>query len=429
MNLKRFTIREEYFGSLIYDSEKKDYIPFDEEATLFFKKSSEGISLSEIYSQYLNNKTEQNFKTFVNLCKSVGLLNDNDIFDGIFISRKNTDENKKCLSAPLKVHLQVTNECPLKCRHCSQVSREPRENELTFEEISHLISDLSEMGTKEICFSGGDPFCREDFINIVNIAVRRGLSVSISCSGLFISRAIAKKISELDLKQIKISFDGSSEKSYDYFRGKGTYRRAIRGIKTIREMFKCKMVLHSVIMKPNIGELLSLFRAIQKLEADEWTVDFFRSIGSATSHKNFALIPEEINLVRRTLKKFSETSEMKIKIPSLPEISSKISIYSNFGCPAGNIYCYINSAGFVKPCGFMPDSIFAGNIKNDSIQNIWLNSKLFSDLRSSLGVDKCRACGFYKSCRGGCRARCIENNKNIETNDPFCFMAISKEKN
>ena len=147
MNLKRFTIREEYFGSLIYDSEKKDYIPFDEEATLFFKKSSEGISLADIYSQYLNNKTEQNFKTFVNLCKSVGLLNDNDIFDGIFISRKNTDENKKCLSAPLKVHLQVTNECPLKCRHCSQISREPRENELTFEEISHLISDLSEMGS------------------------------------------------------------------------------------------------------------------------------------------------------------------------------------------------------------------------------------------------------------------------------------------
>ena len=428
MNLKRFTVREEYFGSLIYDLEKKDYIPFDEEATLIFKKTAEGQALSDIYSKYLSNKSEQNFKTFINLCKSIGLLNDNDVFDGVFINRQNIAEKQKCLSAPLKVHLQVTNECPLKCRHCSQSSREPRENELTFEQISHLISELSEIGTKEICFSGGDPFCREDFINIVNIAVRRGLSVSISCSGLFVSRAIAKKIAELDIKQIKVSFDGSSEKSYDYFRGKGTYRRAIRGIKTIREMFKCKLVLHSVIMKPNIGELLSLFRAIQKLEADEWTIDFFRQIGSASTHKNFALQPEDINLVRRTVKKFSETSEMKIKIPSLPEISSKISIYSNFGCPAGNIYCYINSSGFVKPCGFMSDSTFAGKIKNDSLQNIWLNSKLFSDMRASLGVDKCRNCGFYKSCRGGCRARATEIGKNIDVNDPFCFIATSEEK-
>ena len=76
----------------------------------------------------------------------------------------------------------------------------------------------------------------------------------------------------------------------------------------------------------------------------------------------------------------------------------------------------------------MPDSTFAGNIKNDSLQDIWLNSKLFSDMRSSLGVDKCRNCGFYKSCRGGCRARTTENGKNIEVNDPFCFIATSEEK-
>ena len=50
MNLKRFTVREEYFGSLIYDLEKKDYIPFDEEATLIFKKTAEGQALADIYS-------------------------------------------------------------------------------------------------------------------------------------------------------------------------------------------------------------------------------------------------------------------------------------------------------------------------------------------------------------------------------------------
>ena len=89
------------------------------------------------------------------------------------------------------------------------------------------------------------------------------------------------------------------------------------------------------------------------------------------------------------------------------------------------IYCYINSIGAVKPCGFMPDSTFAGNIRNQSLQDIWINSKLFSDMRDSLGVEKCLNCGFYKSCRGGCRARCAENGKNLETNDPFCFRAVS----
>lgn len=424
MTLKRFTVREEYFGSLVYDREKKDYIPFDAEATAVFRETSAGMPLAEVYSSFCKKNSEQSFQTFVKLCQSIELLNDEGVFDGDFI---NTGGGSlSVLSAPLRVHLQITNACPLKCRHCGQASREPYENELSFDEICSLIDEMAAIGVLEICIGGGEPFSRGDFINIVSYAAKKGIAVSLSASGLFVSRAAAKKLSEIGLKQIRISFDGASEKSYDYYRGKGTYRRAVRGIKTLRELFDCPLILHSVIMKPNIGELLSLFRAVQKFEADVWSLDFFRRSGGASSLTNFSLTPADASLVLRTVRRFAETSSVKIKIPSFPERASKINLYRGFGCSGGRMYCYINAKGDVKTCGFMPDSQIAGNIRRASLKDIWLYGEPFKELRELQGNDICNNCPSYNSCRGGCRARSFESH-DLNGQDPLCHL-IEEDK-
>ncbi|MCQ2735828.1 MAG: radical SAM protein [bacterium] len=422
---RRFTVRKEYFGSLVYDRERMDYIPFDAEATAVFRETAAGMPIEEVYSKFCAQKnSEQTFKTFVALCQSIGLLDENGVFSGDFIDNQASEE-QKCLSAPLKVHLQITNECPLKCRHCSQVHRDPSPRELSPKDIMHLIDDLARTGVKELVFGGGDPFCKEDLISLVAYAHSKGISPSISSSGLFVSRAAAKKLSETPLKQIRISFDGSSEKSYDYYRGKGTYRRAVRGIKTIREIFSCPLVIHSVIMKTNIGELLSLFRAVQKMEADIWSVDFFRPLGSASTLSNFVLSPDEAALVCRTLRRFSESSDIKIRIPAFPRGSAGRRLYEGFGCAAGITGCHIDSEGNVKPCGFFPQSYIAGNIRSASIRDIWLSSSVFRELRTLQGNDSCRTCPSYSSCRGGCRARCICGGLSPDSRDPLCPYAGS----
>lgn len=420
MSLKRFIARKEYFGCLVYDRDRKDYISFDDDAAVVFRESIAGTSLDEIRTKFCQTYSDQSFATFVALCKSIDLLDEHDRFNGDFISKEILN-NGSFLSFPIKLHLQITNECPLRCRHCSQSSYDRLENELSLAEIKRIIDEMADYACQELTIGGGEPFVSELLLDTIKYASEKGLSVSISTSGMCVTRALAKRIADLGLKSIRISFDGPSEKSYDYLRGKGTYRRAVRGIKTLRELFKIPIRLHSVIMKPNLGELLGLFRAVQKLEADEWSVDFMMIKGAARTVPHFAITKEDAALVSRSIERFSHDSELKITMPTFPYKGPKNRIYRGFGCPGGNTSIYISANGAVRICGFMPEGVL-GNIRTKSIAEIWHQYQQHK-LSVDSSNDTCRICDFFESCRGGCRARAKLVNKPNEP-DPNCFLNV-----
>lgn len=422
--MKRFVAREEYFGSLIYDRQKGDYIPFDKDATNIFKQSLTK-SLDELQAGLDKSVSEQNFKTFIQLCQSIDLIDASGRFVGDFISLKMTPDAPQVLSAPLRVHLQITNECQLRCRHCSQESRDPLADELTFEEIKKLLNDLVSIGTFEVNIAGGEPFLREDLLQIITYARSLGMNVTLSTSGLFVSRVVAKKIAEIGLKRIRISFDGATEKSYDYFRGKGTYRRAIRGIKTLRELFDIPIVVHTVLMKPNLTEILTILRAVQKLRCNIWSVDFVKPLGSAKNAKQFLLDREDVSQIMNTIKRLQEASSIKIEMPQFPYKAPKKGVYRGFGCVGANLYCYISANGNVKPCSFVSENYQSGNIRKQHIKDIWLQGKGHLDFRELAGNETCLNCEFYNSCRGGCRARAIYDG-TPEGVDPLCFLQKDK---
>ncbi|MDQ7825660.1 MAG: radical SAM protein [Candidatus Eremiobacteraeota bacterium] len=424
MTLKRFVAREEYFGSLIYDRQRCDYIPFDRDATVIFKQSSEGKTTDEIFPTVAKNVSEQNFKTFVQLCQSIELIDGQGHFVGDFISNP-VEDGLQALSSPLRVHLQVTNECQLKCRHCSQDTRDAFQDELSLEEIKKLIDEMAAIGSFELNVGGGEPFLREDLVQIVAHARKMGISVSISTSGLFVSRVVAKKIAELGLKKLRISFDGATEKSYDYFRGKGTYRRAIRGIKTLRELFDIPIVVHTVLMKPNLSEMLTILRAVQKLRCTTWSVDFVKPVGSAKGLKQFLLDPADAAQAMKTIRRLAEASSIKIVMPQFPYKAPKKGIYRGFGCVGANLYCFVSARGEVKPCSFVSGDYFSGNIRQASLRELWQKGPGHQKFRELAGNENCLNCEFYNSCRGGCRARAIYEGIPDGV-DPLCFVQYER---
>lgn len=417
----RFIGRKEYFGSLIYDKDRGDYIPFDWDATYIFEESKKR-SQKEIFKKLNGKITEQGFQTFIQLCQSIELMDKEGKFLGEILSSPAVPQ---ILSAPLKVHLCITKECPLKCRHCSQESRDPAPDELSLKDIQKLIDELASIGTFEISLGGGDPFMRKDLPEIVAYARNAGISVSISSTGLFIGKPAAKKLSEYGIKSFKISFDGSTEKTYDYIRGKGTYRRAMRGLKILREVFpEVPITLHSVLMKSNINEITSLLRNAQKLQCNIWSIDFVKPAGSAKSNPQIHLTPKEAAEAIEYIRKLAENSSIKIEMPQFPYKSTKKGIYRGFGCVGGNLYCYIDSSGNAAPCSFLMEHYTSGNIKKTSLKNIWLKGEGFQKIRALAGNETCLRCDFYNTCRGGCRARAVKSG-NPNSVDPCCFLQFA----
>lgn len=417
---KRFVGRKEYFGSLIYDRERGDYIPFDWDATYIFEESLKS-NLDQVFKKMDGRLTLQSFQTFVQLCQSIELLDAQGRFTGEMLANPPAPN---ILSAPLRVHLTVTNECPLRCRHCSQKTRDAYPNELTLDEFHKLFDDLAAAGVCEVTIAGGEPFSRDDIVPIVTYARQKGLTVNISTTGLFISRVQAKKLADVGLKSIRISFDGSTEKSYDYFRGKkGAYRRAMRGIKALREIFeKTPITLHTTIMKQNMNELLTLARMVQKLKCDTWSVDYVKPQGYAAADSRMWLSREEAETVFKALSRIAENSSVRVEMAHFPYRTQRKVIYRGFGCVGANLYCYINSQGLVSPCSFTIDYFPSGSLRKQTIKEIWQTADAFKKFRGFPGNETCHKCDYFSSCRGGCRIRAIMATQNGSAIDPNCFV-------
>jgi AdoMet-dependent heme synthase len=94
------------------------------------------------------------------------------------------------------------------------------------------------------------------------------------------------------------------------------------------------------------------------------------------------------------------------------------------GCPAGTHYMGIRPNGDVTPCPYLP--VFAGTLRQASLQDLWTSSGLFNDIRrrTSLG-GRCGDCEMNGHC-GGCRARAFGMTDDLMAEDPLCTHTPGK---
>ena len=326
------------------------------------------------------------------MCRSIELFDAEGRFSGQFVPARPV---AGMLSAPMRVHLAITNECELNCRHCSQDTREALPNELTLEELQALFDQMADLGTCQLHIGGGEPLLRPDLLAIVRYAHQKGLSVSLSTTATSVNRVQMKKIAELGLKSLRVSFDGAAEKSYDYYRGvKGAYRKAVRGMKTLREVFdKTPIIMHTTLMRPNVSEILALARLVQKLQLDAWSLDFVKPVGYAAEQPTLWLGKEEGEDLFKKLGKMVENFNLPLRMAHFPYKGQQHgSTQLGYRCLGANLYCYVSPNGSVAPCSFTCRQFPAGNIRRKSLREIWVESDMFRKFRT--GVAGPQACTF-----------------------------------
>ncbi len=75
------------------------------------------------------------------------------------------------LQSPLAVEIEITNKCFRHCSYCAYESgptpKISRANELTTQQWIDVISDLEREGVMALEFTGGDPFVRDDALDLL----------------------------------------------------------------------------------------------------------------------------------------------------------------------------------------------------------------------------------------------------------------------
>ncbi|MFH1721653.1 MAG: radical SAM protein, partial [Candidatus Altiarchaeota archaeon] len=127
---------------------------------------------------------------------------------------------------PVIVYLFPTNRCNLRCIYCC-VDHSVREREFTKDEIHKLIDELADMGTRMIALMGGEPTIIDGIGEVIDHIKRRGMLCDMVTNG----QLIEEKIDELKgLDSMTVSVDGPEEAN-DKNRGKGSYKKLVKGIK------------------------------------------------------------------------------------------------------------------------------------------------------------------------------------------------------
>lgn len=395
LNHKIFFI-EEFFGSKIYNSQDQDEHFFNKETTINIKKIFSGDC----------NGTADLQKLRDNLAEKRLLTSDVD-----YIEHKETTG----LSAPLKISLNITKKCNLKCKHCLTDAGNFDSNELTTAELFGLIDQMREAGSFFITIGGGEPLLRDDLFEVIKYARENFIAVSIVTSGLLIDEANAKKLDAFKLDTITVSLDGL-EKNHDQIRGVGNFRKTIDKIKILRKNCKtAKLAARITINSLNINEYKELIGLAEDLSLDLMRFTPLLLLGRAKENQGLLISQDEYIHFLRDIQDVK--AKIKLILPNQGDDRKWWVSPDDFGCHCGKEACWITQTGDVYPCIFFGDKFLAGNIKKEKFINLWEKSKSMVELR---GNPLCKKCLEYKKCRSGCRARALWEYGDINAVDPLC---------
>jgi MoaA/NifB/PqqE/SkfB family radical SAM enzyme len=81
------------------------------------------------------------------------------------------------VTKPVAFYAIFNERCNIKCRYCEFWRKPHYVNEMSIEEWQHALLSIKEfVGTYSISFSGGEPFIKPGFIDLIAWCYRNGIS-------------------------------------------------------------------------------------------------------------------------------------------------------------------------------------------------------------------------------------------------------------
>jgi radical SAM protein with 4Fe4S-binding SPASM domain len=306
--------------------------------------------------------------------------------------------------APRYVVWDCSRKCNLRCVHCGAV-KERYASELTAEQIRRAIGELAGLGVNMLAATGGEPLLREDLLDVLEYASRRGLRTGISTNGFLIDEAMADRIRACSLHSVQVSLDGLENTHNQIRNHPESFRRAVHALRLLRERRIPIVSVATTVMPQNLAELGALRELLLQLGIKRWRLAIVLPIGRADG-TSLALNSEQL----LTLLRFVQASRKRIglylgeNLTFLGEWERELRDAPLY-CPAGLRACCIGVDGHVRGCPEQPDepSTREGSVLERPFAEIWQKGFRRYRNREILAQDPaCAACRSKYDCWGGC---------------------------
>lgn len=171
----------------------------------------------------------------------------------------------------LNLAIFVTMRCNARCSMCNihEILNKQGMLDMSMERIVYLLDDVKRYSPSIVLF-GGEPFIRQDIVEIVRAVKRRGMSVGMFTNGTLITQELADKLNDARLDFIAFSLQGSREVHDGILAVTGAYDKMIVAIRSFiaKRPRHTKVIIHSTLCEHNIHDLGSIARMGRELDVD-----------------------------------------------------------------------------------------------------------------------------------------------------------------
>jgi len=125
------------------------------------------------------------------------------------------------MTVPVAIYGEVIERCNYKCRYCEYWRRPHYRDDMSIDDWKRALLDLKDfIGHFHIEFSGGEPYIKKDFIDLIVFCGEQGLKWGVTTNGgAFRNEKVADRTVAAKPFNINISIDSHVAEIHDYSRG------------------------------------------------------------------------------------------------------------------------------------------------------------------------------------------------------------------
>jgi len=363
--------------------------------------------------------------------------------------------------APITIVWNFTNRCNLNCLHCHQDSSPtPSHSELTTSQALRVIDNMSDAGVAILTFSGGEPLLRNDLFEAIRRANDSGMLCTIASNGTLMTLEVTKKLAQAGIRRVEIGLDGARAETHDFLRSKsGSFEATIEGIKNCAAVGFDELAATMTLHSKNANELEETMELAERLGATRFYLNRLIPAGRGIEASYLDVTRgEKIKALETLYKKFYKSVTDGFGMQCYARgmtyytrlghersrgrvftVSEALSGYEKMfqerfglgvseivrrlaagfgGCSVGLTYAGLTAPGDLLPC--VPAPIRLGNLLEQSLEEIWINSELLNYVRNRRALKgSCKMCTYNDLC-GGCRYTAYITNGDWLGSDISC---------
>ena len=295
---------------------------------------------------------------------------------------------------PLKLRLELTRRCNLRCIHCKVHCGEQPGGELTAPEIASLLDQARELGTIEVSVTGGEVFARPDIMDILEAILGRDFLLHIQTNAsameprhIAFLAARAKKI-----LRVSVSLYARDPAVHDRITGvPGSNARTLKNLFALRDA-GVPVFCFTLLMKENAAHARDM-QAFYEEHALPFQFNTFiipRDDGCAAPLAQ--RIPLEI-LPGLPVNWYGYLNPEGPEDPAQFHAEATLDAW----CPAAR-FAVVTATGDVIACSLLRES--AGNVRETPFGDIWFRSPALQRIRDiRLKELECFSCDLFPSCK------------------------------